>query len=139
MIRLTDSARAFLAGLAIFLIGTVAGVGLDRAVLIPTHALASGAGAQHRGPRDHDEVLADLTSHLALTSEQSVRVRGIFAEHQAEIDRAWEEVHGDLSVAIDAATTDIEAVLDVEQVRRLHAWLAEHHGPIQGHGVGQTH
>ncbi|MBI2403766.1 MAG: hypothetical protein HYV20_13740, partial [Gemmatimonadetes bacterium] len=55
------------------------------------------------------------------------------------IDRAWAQVHRDLKAAIDDATTDIETVLDEDQVRRLHAWLAEHHGSIPGHGVGQAH
>jgi len=137
MIRMTDSARALLAGLSIFLIGAVAGVGLDRGVLLRAHA--SSPGAQHRVPRDHDEVLAELSGRLGLTSEQSTRVREIFSEHQAEIDTAWAQVHRHLKRAIDDATTDIETVLDVDQVRRLHAWLAEHHGRIPGHGVGQAH
>ncbi|MBI2072892.1 MAG: hypothetical protein HYT81_07660 [Gemmatimonadetes bacterium] len=75
MIRMTESARAVLAGLSIFLIGTVAGVGLDRAVLIPAQVHASSAGAQHRVPRDHDNVLADLSGRLGLTSEQAHRRR----------------------------------------------------------------
>lgn len=139
MTRMTDSARAVLAGLSIFLIGTVAGVGLDRAVLIPALGHATAAGAGHRVPRDHDEVLADLSGYLGLTAEQSTRVREIFSQHQAEIDGAWAQVHRDLERAIDDATTDIETVLDADQVQRLHAWLAEHHGSIAGHGVGQAH
>lgn len=139
MIRLTDSARAWLAGLSILLIGTLAGVGLDRAVLIPAHVGAPSPGTQHQVPRDHHEVLADLSGRLGLTSEQSVRVREIFSEHQGEIDRAWAQVHRDLQGAIDGATTDIETVLDDDQVQRLHAWLAEHHGRIPGHGIGQAH
>lgn len=137
MIRMPDPARALLAGLSILLIGTVAGVGLDRAVLLRSHA--SSPGAEHRVPSDHDEVLADLSGRLGLTPEQSTRVREIFSKHQAGIDRAWAQVHRDLKGAIDAATADIERVLDVDQVRRLHAWLAEHHGRIPGHGVGQAH
>lgn len=137
MIRMTDSARALLAGLSILLIGAVAGVGLDRAVLLRAHA--SSPGAQHRIPRDHDEAVAELSGRLGLTSAQSTRVREIFSKHQAGIDRAWVQVHRDLKGAIDAATADIETVLDADQVRRLHAWLAEHHGGIPGHGVGQAH
>jgi hypothetical protein len=139
MIRITDSARAVLAGLSIFLIGAVAGVVLDRALLTPANSHASVTGAERRVHRDHDEVLADLSARLGLTSEQSARVREIFSEHQAEIDSAWAQVHRNLEGAFDDVTTDIEGMLDADQIQRLHAWLAERHGRIPGHGEGRTH
>lgn len=139
MIRKSDSTRAILAGLAILLIGTVAGVGLDRTILIPAAAHASAAAAQHRIPQDHDEVLASLSTHLELTPPQSAQVREILSKHQAAIDEAWAQVHQDLQAAFAGVTTDVEALLDAEQVQRLHAWLAERHSGIRGHGNGHRH
>lgn len=139
MIRMSDPARALLAAASIFLTGAVAGVGLDRLILIPAHAHASDATARRALLRDHDEVLAELAEELGFTSEQSASVRAIFARHQAEIDRAWTEVHANLRSAIGVATTEVEGVLDDDQVRRLHAWIAEHHGPIPGHPTGRAH
>lgn len=139
MIRMSDPARALLAAAAIFLTGAVAGLSLDRLVLIPAHAHASGAATRGAALRNHDEVLTQLGEELGLTPEQAAGVRAIFARHQAEIDRAWAEVHADLQGAIGAATTEVEAVLDDDQVRRLHAWIAQRHGPIPGHPAGRAH
>jgi len=139
MIRLNDPARALLAAVSIFLTGAVAGVSMDRLVLIPSHAHALDAAARRTAPRDHDEVLTELGEELRLTPDQSQSVREIFAKHQAEIDRAWSEVHANLQQAIGSATTEIEAVLDSTQIRRLHDWIAKRHGPIPGHPAGRTH
>ncbi len=137
MIRLTESARVLLAVLSIFVIGAVAGVALDRTMLIPAHADAAVAGARH-GARHHDEVLAELRAELGLSAEQSRRVQEIFVAHQGEIEAAWTQVHANLQRAMQQATTEIETVLDSAQVERLHAWLAERHGPIAGH-AGREH
>lgn len=133
MIRLTDSARALLAGFSILLLGAVVGVALDRTMLMPAHAAAA------RVPRHHEEVLAELRAELGLTAEQSARVQKIFAVHQGEITQAWSKVHADLQHAIQETTKEIETVLDSAQIERLHAWLAQRHGLDVGHVVGQAH
>jgi hypothetical protein len=139
MIRLNETARALLAAASLFLTGAVVGVSVDRLVLIPTHAVASNVAAGHAMPSEHDAVLDELARDLALTPAQSEGFRTIFARHQAEIDRAWSAVHETLQNTIAAATTEVEGVLDGEQVVRLHEWLRERHGPIPGHAVGQGH
>lgn len=139
MIRMSDRTRALLAAVSIFLTGAVAGVSLDRVVLIPAPVHGADAAARRAMLREHDAVLADLAEALELTSEQSADLRAIFAKHQAEIDRAWADVHANLRRAIASATTEVESVLDDDQVLRLHAWIAERHGPIPGHPVGRTH
>lgn len=131
MIRLTDSARLVLAVLSVFLLGAVAGVALDRSMLIPGHAAAAGV------PRHHDEVVAELRAELGLSAEQSARVQEIFAAHQGEMKEAWGLVHANLQRAMREATTEIETVLDSAQIERLHAWLAERHGPSSGHAPGR--
>lgn len=138
MMRMGDRTRALLATLSIFLTGAVAGVSLDRLVLIP--APVHGEDAARRVMlREHDAVLAELSEALELTSDQSAELRSIFAKRQAEIDRAWSDVHASLRRAIATATTEVESVLDDDQVVRLHAWIAERHGPIPGHPVGRAH
>jgi len=138
MIRMTESARALLAVLSIFVIGAVAGVALDRTMLIPAHADAAAAGFRRGVPRHHDEVLAELRAELGLSAEQSRRVQEIFAAHQGEIEAAWAQVHANLQRAMQETTIEIETVLDSAQVERLHGWLAERHGAIAGH-AGRDH
>lgn len=135
MIRLTDSIRALLAGLSIFLLGAVAGAVLDRTVLLPGYAGAVAADT----PRHHDEVLAELGAELGLSAEQSARVQEIFAAHHGDVEVAWAEIHANLRRATQQATSEIEAVLDSAQIERLHAWLAKRHGGTRDHAPGREH
>lgn len=132
MIRLTESARALLAVLSIFVMGVVVGCGLDRTLLAPT-ADAAAANVGRSAPRHHEQVLAELRAELGLSAEQATRVQEIFAAHQAEVEQAWAKVHANLQHAMQQATTEIEALLDSAQTERLHAWLAQRHGPTSGH------
>ena len=113
----------------------VTGAVLDRTSLLPAHADAVAAGA----PRHHDEVLAELRVELGLSAEQFARVQEIFARHHAESEAAWAQVHANLQRTMQQATTEIETVLDSAQIKRLHAWLAERHGPTSRHAPGQVH
>jgi hypothetical protein len=135
MTRLSDSARALLAAASIFLTGTVVGVSFDRLVLIQTDAHATAATPRSVMYRDHDEVLGELAAEVGLTPEQSVRVREILTERQAEIDRIWADIRG----TTNDVTIEVERMLDDEQVRRLHAWLERYHGPGSGHSPGDRH
>src|SRR5207247_4786297 len=89
MIRLTESARAFLAVLSIFVIGAVAGVVVDRTMLIPAHADAAAAGVRRGVARNDDEVLAELRDEVDLSAEQSRRVQEGLAGHHGERGGAW--------------------------------------------------
>ena len=100
-----------------------------------SHANAVAADA----PRHHEEVLTELRAKLSLSADQSTRVREIFARHHAEREAAWAQVHAQLQRTMQKATTEIEAVLDSTQIERLHAWLAERHGPTSHHAPGQAH
>lgn len=100
-----------------------------------SHANAVAAGA----PRHHDEVLTELRAKLSLSANQSARVREIFARHHAEREAARAQVHANLQRALQEATAEIETVLDSTQIKRLHAWLAERHGPTSRHAPGQPH
>lgn len=135
MIRLTHSARALLAALSIFLLGAVAGVTLDRTMLIPPRADAGAAGVS----RHHDDVLAELRAELGLSAEQATRVQEIFAARHDAIQEAWRLVHADVERAMRETTTEIETVLDSAQVERLHAWLAARHARTPDHAPGRQH
>lgn len=139
MIRMSDPARALLASAAILMTGVVAGVTLDRLVLIPAHGHASIAPSGRAMAGTHDEVIAELTDELSLTPRQADSLRAIFAEHQAEIDRIWAAVHADLQGTIAEVMTELEAELDDDQVRRLHAWVEARHGKIPGHPAERAH
>jgi hypothetical protein len=139
MIRLTEPTRALVAALSIFVIGAVSGVVVDRAMLIPAHADAAAARARGGVPRHHEEALAELRAELGLSPEQSRRVQEIFAAHQGEIEAAWAQVHANLRRAMQQTTAEIESVLDSAQIERLHAWVAERHGPRADHAPGREH
>lgn len=139
MIRLTEPVRTILALLSIFLIGGVAGVALDRTLLIPHHAGAAVTHARHGVVQHHNEVFAELSAELELSADQSARVREIFAAHQGDIETAWSQIHANLQRAMQEATAEIEAVLDSAQVKRLHAWIAKRHARTPRHAPGGGH
>jgi hypothetical protein len=139
MMGKTDRTRAVLAVASIFVVGAVAGVVVDRLALIPVQAHAAAVMGGHAGPREHDAVLADLMAHLELTAPQGDSVRAILATHQQEIDRIWMAVHQNLQETVATVTTEVERVLEPDQVQRLHAWIEERHGPIPGHAGGRAH
>jgi hypothetical protein len=138
MIRLTDSTRALLAVISVFVMGAVVGVVLDRSILIPANADARAAGVRHDGGRNH-EVLAELRTELGLSAEQSARVAEILAGRQGEMEAAWAEVHANLRRAMEEATNEIETVLDSAQVERLRVWLADRHGRTPKHAPSREH
>ncbi len=107
----------------------------DRATLTRAHADAASADVR----RHHDEVLAELRIELGLSAEQFAQLQEIFARHHAESEAAWAQVHANLQRTMQKATTEIETVLDSAQIKRLHAWLAERHGPTSRHAPGQAH
>lgn len=137
MIRLTNSARALLAVLSIFVMGLAVGCTLDRTILAPS-ANAVAAGVRSDPTRHHAEVLAELKARLGLAAEQAVAVEKIFEARQGEMEERWAEVHAKLQDTMQRTTTEIEAVLDSEQIAGFHAWLAERHGSAD-HMPGRTH
>jgi len=137
MIRLTNSTRALLAVLAIFVMGVAVGCSLDRAILAPP-ADAAAASTRIDAPRHHAEVLTELKARLGLTGEQAAAVEKIFEARQGEMEATWAEVHAKLRSAMQRTTTEIEALLDPAQITGLHAWLAERHGRA-AYTPGRTH
>ena len=107
----------------------------DRATLTRAHADAASADVR----RHHDEVLAELGAKLGLSAEQAARVQEIFARHHAEREAAGAQGHAQFQRTMQKATTEIETVLDSAQIERLHAWLAEHHGPASPHAPAHGH
>jgi len=124
-----------------------------RALLLIATALAcdTGTGVERAAPsavqdavaagvsRHHDEVLAELSTKLGLSADQSARVREMLARHHAESEAARAQGHANHQRTMQELTTEIEAVLDSTQVQRLHAWLAEHHGPASPHAPAHGH
>ncbi len=130
--------HALLGAFSILVMGVVAGVALDRVVLIPRHAMSSPVGRPLATPMDHEEVLAELVSELDLTDEQAGQVHGIFARHQPTVDRAWETARSALLAAIASATAEIDRILDADQRERMHEWLEVRHGGAAIHGLNRT-
>lgn len=130
--------HALLGALSILIMGVVAGVALDRVVLIPRHAMASSVARPLATPMDHEEVLAELGVELGLTDDQARQVHAIFARHQPTVDRAWETARAALLEAIAGATAEIDLVLNADQRERMHEWLELRHGDAAIHGLNRT-
>jgi hypothetical protein len=131
--------HALLGAVSIFAIGVVGGVLLDRAILHPSALSAHTDAAARTIDATHESFLQEMRADLGLTERQASQVQEIFARHQAAVNEAWSAVHTRLDAAIDSVTTEIEAVLDLEQRFELHEWLMEKHGVSAGHGVGEGH
>ncbi len=124
---------------AILLVATAfacgTGSGADADVTGAVHADAVAADVL----RDHDDVLAELRVELGLSGEQFAQLQEIFARRHAESEAAWAQAHANHGRTMQAATTEIEAILDSAQIKGLHAWLAKRHGPTSRHAPGHGH
>lgn len=118
--KMNPRANGILGGAAVLLIGVALGIVLDRTVLVPPHSEASTA-------QDHAAVLASLTADLHLSDAQVAQVREILDRHQATVTAAWQDTHRTLKAALDSVTTQVEAVLEPDQIEEYHEWIDRRH------------
>jgi hypothetical protein len=114
-------AKAWLAALSLVLVGGVAGVALDRLVLL--HAPEPTAAGLH------DVALTSLMDHLDLDGTQRRQVDSILAAHHTTLRQTWATLHAHLGESVDSAHRDLEAVLTPAQREAFREWLTEMSGP----------
>lgn len=107
-------------------------------------AASAGEGRHGRGQRNHDPEarLERLTEHLSLSSEQQAELRPIL-EQQAESFRAIRErkqagetrgqLRSDVRAQREANTTEIEAILDEQQLAEYRELRSEREAKRREH------
>jgi hypothetical protein len=117
--------QAWLAAVALMVLGAVLGVTFDR-----LHVRGDAhAALMERVRRDP---LGVMDRELKLTPEQRSRVGAILQSRQADIDRVWDETHTRLQATLDSVVNEIAAVLDSNQAVRFRAVAYELHHPKRG-------
>lgn len=114
--------RAVMAATALFILGGVLGIALERVLLAPD------AGAADEPLDAQAEMVTSLRRELDLDSEQVAELEAVLARQQAAVTHAWETIRPHLRVAMDTARSDIEALLTPMQREQFRLWLANEHG-----------
>lgn len=106
--------RAWLAAVALIILGAVGGVAFDRFHLLPSHG--GMMSRLHRELR-HDP-MGLMERELGLKPEQRTRIAAIMERRQGDIDAVWEDTHVRLKATIDSVVNEIAAELDSAQARK---------------------
>lgn len=106
-----ERTRAALLLVAVFVVGAVVGVAVDRVVLLRGGHMypkrLAGAGA-HR-------MLQRLDRDLELTAEQETAIKAILDRRAARLESVWKRVEPSMLKEIDQADAEIAAVLNPAQ------------------------
>lgn len=121
--------RAWLAALALLVIGAVLGVTFDRFhVRNRDHATTLLAEIE-RDP------MAVIEREVNLRPEQRGRIATILERYQANLDSVWGESNRQVRATVEGVIADITAQLDSTQARRFKALINEiHSSPKAIHG-----
>ena len=106
--------RAWLATIALILLGAVGGVAFDRFHLLPSH----GGMMSRLHERLRHDPMGVIDEELHLKPEQRTRVAAILDRRQKDIDAVWEDTHIRLKATIDSVVNEIAAELDSAQAVR---------------------
>ena len=107
-------------------LGAVTGVTADRASRMPG---GPGSILSRLHSRLHADPIAVIESRVDLSPEQRERIASILAEHQDEVDAAWQEAHEQIMATVGSVISDIAAELDPEQTEQFRELVEEMHGP----------
>ena len=105
--------RAWLAVVALILLGAVGGVAFDRFHLLPSHG-----GMSRLHERLRRDPIGVMDRELHMTPEQRTHVAAILERRQKDIDAVWEDTHTRLKATIDSVVNEIAAELDSAQAVR---------------------
>ena len=113
--------KAALAASLIFILGLVAGLGVDRLWMARdevrgTRALTSEA----------------MTAALDLDASEAARVRAVLDTLRVELARAAEAGPDSLGSAARRGRQRLEAALPAERRERFRTWMSEHHARMMG-------
>lgn len=124
--------RAWVAALALLVIGAAVGVTVDRLHHRSGGPLSKLIADVHRDP------MGVMERELGLRPEQRSRVAAILERRQGAIDAVWQDTHVRLRATVDSVVSEIAAELDSAQARRFRELADEIHNspgffPRRGH------
>jgi uncharacterized membrane-anchored protein YhcB (DUF1043 family) len=121
--------QAWIAALALLVIGAVLGITVDRFHVRSGDHQSSLLDEVQRDP------MAVMERELNLRPEQRGPIEAIFQRHQRVMDSVWGEANSRLRSTIDSVVSEIAAQLDSSQARRFRALVDEiHSSPGAFHG-----
>ena len=112
--------QAWLAAVALLVIGAVLGVTVDRFHVRGDHATALLAEIE-RDP------MGVIEREVELRPEQRGPIGAILQRYQATLDSLWGESNSRVRATVEGVITDITAQLDSTQARRFKALIDEIH------------
>ncbi len=124
--------RGLLGATALLVIGGIAGVAIDRALVRGLGGGRGVGGAEAHADRAHDHLLATLRHELDLDNAQVEAIRAILDRHQARVEHAWESVRPVMLTAADSAGQEIETVLRPAQIQPFRDWFRRHRAEAEG-------
>jgi hypothetical protein len=124
--------RAWVAALALLILGAAAGVAVDRLHHRTGGPLSQLIAEVHRDP------LGLMDRELHLTPDQRARIAVILERRQGTLDAFWEDTHVRLRATVDSTVSEIAAELDSSQAERFRRMADEIHStpgflPRRGH------
>jgi hypothetical protein len=125
--------RAWMAALALLVIGAVLGITLDRFHVRDRDRPTTLLSEIERDP------MAVLEREIGLRPEQRAPIGAILERWQASLDSVWGESNRQVRVAVVGVVDDIAAQLDSTQVRRFRALIDEIHSSPRSMFHGKTH
>jgi hypothetical protein len=113
--------RAWLAALALLILGAAAGVAVDRLHHRTGGPLSKRIAEVHRDP------LGLMERELQLSPDQRARIAVILERRQGTLDAFWEDTHVRLRATVDSTVSEIAAELDSSQAERFRRMADEIH------------
>ena len=108
--------RAGVALVAVFALGTIAGVFYERHYGERTVTTSTPSSS-------HDAAMSELRNDVGLDDEQIAQVHEILARHHDVVERSWRQLRPEVQNAIRQVHVDIADILRPEQRERFHSWL----------------
>jgi hypothetical protein len=125
--------RAWLAAVALLVIGAVLGITFDRYHVRDRDQATTLLAEIERDP------MAVLEREIGLRPEQRAPIGAILERWQASLDSVWSESNRQVRVAVVGVVDDIAARLDSTQARRFRALIDEIHSSPKSMFHGRSH
>jgi hypothetical protein len=125
--------RAWLAAVALLVIGAVLGITFDRYHVRDRDQATTLLAEIERDP------MAVLEREIGLRPEQRAPIGAILERWQASLDSVWSESNRQVRTAVVGVVDDIAAQLDSTQARRFRALIDEIHSSPKSMFHGRSH
>jgi Spy/CpxP family protein refolding chaperone len=113
-----SKARAVLAAVSLLVVGAVAGIAIDRHLLL-------GGGHTSTAAAFHEMTMSSLQERLGLTADQRRQIDSIVGVRHNTLRHVWEMMHSQLGATLDTVHIEVEAILTPEQRVEFREWARQ--------------